>query len=1329
MAAAQLSETKRRLLEKMLRSEATRQSWAEPLPERVPGEPVPLAPAQRQIWLHSQMAPDLPLYNEPVFVHFRGSLDHAALEQAFNEILRRHEIWRSGFAPVGGEIVQAIYDHYHVEIPFIDLWSDLRDIRAAESEMLRMARTDVLKVFDLSVGPLIRPKLFRIAGDDYRMHLAIHHIIMDGVSLNRVFLPELAALYRAFTQGRPSPLEPPKYQYAHYAIWQKRLLSNDSLTGQREFWRRELSGELPVLELPASRPRPPVTSHRGGQEAFRLSAATSEKIHAFVKREGVSAYILLLAAFKTLLFRYTQQEDILVGSIADGRDRAEFTNLMGYFLSTIVLRTRPSAGQTFRRYLEAVKQTVLTALANAGLPFDEIVRQAAARRDPSRHPLFQAMFSMRPPEMHGDHRWKLTQLDIPTGTAKFDLHLSVEEDRSGFAACFLYSTDLFDAEFTRRMSGHWITLLEAALDHPDTELGRLPLLPASEKRELEILARRPADVARGAVHQWFEAQAARTPRAIAVESDGVRLTYSELNQEANRLARRLREQGAQVDSVVALRMARSCSMIVGVLAILKAGAAYLPIDPALPEDRQVLLLEEGQAKVLLTSRGLPPLPAPCPVVFCHEGSGTSSNLDLEVSPDHLAYVLFTSGSTGKPKGVEVRHGGLSNLIAAMARELNLRPRGRFLALTTLSFDIAAVEIFVPLISRGQVVLLTHEEAQDPALLIERARETSCEAMQATPATWRSLIEAGWSGDPHLKVITGGEALTRELADALLDRCGSLWNGYGPTETTVYSTLHKVTRSAGPVPIGTPVANTELFVLDRNRELVPRGVPGELYIGGAGLARGYRHQPQMTEERFVTVSACGGRRLYRTGDLVRWNRQRELEYLGRTDDQVKIRGFRIEPGEIEAALARHPAVRGAAVRAWPDASGNQSLAAYIVAGSRENWREFLAHKLPSYMIPSHFIQVDSLPLTASGKVDRKSLPKPAGAPQRAESRGPSDGLERGLCRLWQSLLGLHAVGVQDSFFDLGGHSLLVARLVREIELEFGTRLPLAAVFESPTVERLAAVIRGRTGDTSLPRTIPIRAAGDRAPLFWINAGPSYRPLADLLEQGRPFLGVSLEPAEVDALPEHPSLEEIAVPLVRIIRQTQPHGPYHIGGFCASGMLAYEIAVQLEQSGERVATLLLLETFNYEHYFRIPKVRLWSSKLQHAVHRFRTLESPARWRYVAERVRGALRRLQPQPSHSLRDRKLFPAAWNYHPRPLRAQATVIQAEHRPRILDLAESWARMPLGGLEIHQVPGEFNDHRSTYQGENAAYMAALIDDCLRRAEQRAPEPEWKVVSA
>jgi amino acid adenylation domain-containing protein len=1303
-AQKQFSDSKKRLLEKFLRGEAAHQNSHAPLDSRRQGDPIPLAPSQQQVWLHAQMAAGSPLYNEPLTLHYRGALDRTALEASFQELLRRHEIWRTTFASVDGQVVQAVHPDLTISIPLTDLTTLAPEQREREAE--RIATADAQRPFDLSLGPLARVRLIKFAEGYHRIYLTAHHIILDGVGIYGVLLPELAAIYDAFSKGLPSPLPEPRYQYADYAIWEKRLLDSDSAARQMDYWRRTLAGELPTLELPTDRPRPSVASYRGGMESFSFTREITEALKETAKAEGVTVYMLLLAAFKTLLYRYTAQEDILIGAPSDGRRRPEFASMLGFFLHTMVLRSRPNGDRTFRDYLGEVKDTLLGALAASDIPFDQLVRELHPKRDASRHPLFQVMFAdERPasaPEPHPD--WDLTRMDVSTGASKMDLYVGLEERPEGLVGRFLYNTDIFDAPTLRRMAAHWIRLLEGILKNLGATLSALPLLTLEETELAAQWNNTLRPVPHTTVAQMFEDRAARNPSAVAVECDGAWLTYRELNQNANRLARRLKEAGAGPETLVGLCVERSCEMVVALLAILKSGAAYLPLDPVLPEERFRMIVEDAQAPILLCGAGLRPSRSSAVVVFTDEGSGASGNLEALAKPENLAYVLYTSGSTGRPKGVEIPHSAVVNFLESMRREPGFTAADTLLAVTTLSFDIAALEIFLPLIAGGRLVIASREDARDPARLAELIREIAPSVMQATPATWRAVAEAGWTGDPRLKILCGGEAMPRDLAQQLLPRCSELWNMYGPTETTIWSTLQRVESGTGPVPIGRPIVNTQIYVLDHHRNMVPAGVAGDLYIGGSGLARGYLRREDLTHERFVETDWG---RLYRTGDLARRRADGTLECLGRADNQMKIRGFRVEPEEIKAALLEHPEVRGAAVRAWPDASGHLSLTAYVVSSTRPSLRAFLDEKLPEYMVPPRVVWLEALPLTPNGKVDRSRLPQPDPEDHRAASAAPSTEIERRLAAIWEAVLDRKCIGVRDNFFDLGGHSLLVAKLLRRVEAEFGARLSMAAMFQAPTIQQFAELLNCQDVSVRTPKVSPIQSTGSQPPLFWMHAGPRYRALAAHLGHDRPFLGVAMDPEEERALPEHATLEEIGACVVRKIRAIRPHGPYHLGGLCVAGLLAYEAAAQLTAAGEEVGTVVMLDALNLREFMAGTGRKLLASRARFHWKKLTAGSLIDAWRYLAERFNDRVANIRAV--DALWSEKLYQAAIRYRPRDYAGRVLFFEPSDRLDITGLAESWAGVAQPRREVQPVQG---NHLSVLQEPMVGELAVRIRRCL-----------------
>jgi amino acid adenylation domain-containing protein len=1322
----QFSDAKKRLLERFLRGEAARQNWEAPLEQRQPGDPIPLAPSQHQVWLHAQMAPGTPLYNEPITLHYRGTLDRAVLERSFHEILRRHEIWRTTFASVDGQVVQAVHADLTVAIPLTDL-TGLPE-REREREALRIATAEARRPFDLSVGPLLRARLIKFADDYHRIYITLHHIIFDGVAIYRVLLSEMAAVYEAFSKGLPSPLAEPRYQYADYAIWEKRLLDNDSAARQMDYWRGNLAGELPALQLPTDRPHPPAPSYRGGMETFSLTGEMTEALRHAAKTEGVTLYMLVLTAFKALLYRYTGQEDILIGGATDGRKRPEFDRLLGFFLHTLALRSRPKGDLTFREYLGQVKDTVLGALGASDVPFDQLVREVNPRRDPSRHPLFQVLFSIEPPPPPPDPHWDLTQMDVHNGASKIDLYLELDERPEGMIGRFLYNSDIFDVSTVRRMIGHWVTLLQGVLENPAATLAELPLLTAEERRLTAEWNNTPRPIPHTTISQMFEDRAAQNPHAMAVQCNGAWLTYRELNQEANRLARRLREAGAGPETLVGLCMERSCDMVVALLAILKAGAAYLPLDPALPAERFRMIVEDARAPILVTERWraakVPTSGAT--LVFPDDVPDTNGNLEAHAGPENLAYVLYTSGSTGRPKGVEIPHSAVVNFLESMRREPGFTAADTLLAVTTLSFDIAALEIFLPLIAGGRLAIASREDARDPARLAELIREIAPSVMQATPATWRAVIEAGWAGDPRLKILCGGEAMPRDLAQHLLPRCSELWNMYGPTETTIWSAIQRVESGAGPVPIGRPIDNTQIYILDRGRNTVPPGVVGDLYIGGAGVARGYLGREELTRDRFTETDPG---RLYRTGDLARWRVDGTLEFLGRSDNQLKIRGFRIEPEEIEAALLEHPEVLGAAVRAWPDASGHFGLTAYVVSPTRPSIRAFLDKKLPEHMVPPRVIWLEALPLTPNGKVDRNRLPQPDPEEHRTLSPAPSSEMERKLAAVWESVLDRKSIGIRDDFFDLGGHSLLVAKLLSRVEQAFGVRLPMASLFEAPTLQEFAVLLRNSAMPASIPaRTVTIRGNASEHPLVWVYPGAEMQETIKHLRV--PFTGVALTPQDEATLPQDFSLEQIAVHLAREVRAAQPEGPYSIGGWCSGGILAYEVAVQLRRQGCRVDTLILVDSLNLAAYLAMPAWRRRASKIEYHLKRIAALRRGGVLNYLRGRAAWALERFGPKSGEILRsyEERFSQATGKYIPPPYSGRVLALRPEQMPTYRDPLLHWRNAATGELQIRTLRG----NHVTMFTDGAADMAAAIEAALAAPESHreigVPKLEASVLS-
>jgi amino acid adenylation domain-containing protein len=1091
-----LSPERRILLQTLLRQQGIALPGPPEITRRETEFP-PLSFAQQRLWFLEQFQPGTPAYNIPAAVPLSGSLDPGVLRRSVNEIVRRHQGLRTTFAVREGEPVQVIAPVLEIPLPVIDLESVLASER--QEQVARVAAEEARRPFDLARGPLLRTVLLRLGPAEHVLLLTMHHIASDGWSMG-VFFRELTALYEAFAAGRASPLPELPVQYADFAVWQRRWLQGEVLEQHLSYWQEQLRGAPEVLELPADRPRPPVQTFGGAIHSFNLGRPLTEGLEAFSQRQRVTLFMTLLAGFKALLFRYTGQADLVVGTPIANRTRAELEGLIGFFVNTLVLRTDLSGDPTFLELLGRVREVTLGAYAHQDLPFEKLVEELQPERNLSHNPLFQVMFVFQQASLGGSPApASAPSLDpepqappVLTGTAKFDLTLSMAETSHGLAGALEYNTDLFDEDTMARMAGHLITLLEGAAADPSRPISRLPLLTEQEHRQLlewnDTKAPFPED---RCIHELFEAQVERTPEATAVVFEDQALTYAELDRRANQVAHYLRALGVGPEARVGLFLERSLQLVVALLGVLKAGGAYVPLDPAYPRERLAFMLADAQAKVLLTQEEMASrLPeSPQRVVVLDETQDRTAiarcsedNPPPLTGPDNLAYVIYTSGSTGRPKGIGMGHRAITNLLEWQVRQTPLKAGAKTLQFMSLSFDVSFEEITATLASGGTLVMIEDGLRRDFARLVDLIEALGVARIFVPPVALQSIAEVLLDAHQLLKlkhVISGGEQLRMTPAIERLFRqkpqC-ELHNEYGPTETH-FTTACKVTQGEEwPVlpPIGRPIANTQVYLLDRYLEQVPIGIPGELHAGGICLARGYVNRPGQTAERFIP-SPFGrpGERLYKTGDLARYLPDGNIEYLGRIDHQVKIRGFRVELGEIETALTQHPAVREAVVVLRQQIPGDKWLVAYLVAEPGQSprmtkLRRYLQERLPDYMVPSSFMLLEALPLSPNGKVDRAALPSPdRSRPELEEAfvapRGP---VEEVLAGIWAELLGVDQVGVHDNFFELGGHSLLATQLLSRIRDAFQVELPLRLLFECPTVAEIAdAILNEQTDQVS------------------------------------------------------------------------------------------------------------------------------------------------------------------------------------------------------------------------------------------------------------------------
>jgi amino acid adenylation domain-containing protein len=1056
----------------------------------------PLSFAQQRLWFLDQLESTNSAYTIAIALQLQGALNLTVLEKSLNEIIRRHEVLRTTFCTVEGQAMQVIADSLTLPLTVVDLRSLAEPQREGEAQ--RITTQTIQQPFDLQQEPLFRATLMQLAQQDHRLLLTMHHIISDRWSAE-LMLQELATLYNAYAKEGVSPLPKLPIQYADFTHWQQQWLQGEVLETQLAYWKQQLEGAPAVLQLPSDRPRPTVQTFRGATRSLHLSRSLTASLKALSQQEGVTLFMLLLAAFKTLLHRYSEQDQISVGSPIANRSRNEIKGLIGFFVNTLVLHTNLAGNPSFRELLNRVRQVALGAYTHQDLPFEQLVEAVQPERNTSYSPLFQVMFTLQnAPQLPEIADLTLKPVTVESKTAQFDLSITAEIVESELVADFEYNTDLFDERTVARMQDHFQTLLEGIVANPRALLSELPLLTTQEQEQLRQWGNQDAFLHTTilqkqdtcCIHQLFEAQVERTPNAIAVVFEQQQLTYRELNDKANQLAHCLKSLGVVPEVLVGICAERSLDLIIGLLAILKAGGAYVPIDPKLPQERLALMLEDTQVPILLTQTHLLSiLPKTIANVVCLDTDWRStcetlnqlSSERFAPTSSNLAYVIYTSGSTGKPKGVMIEHRSLVSYIETVNVEYDIRPSDRVLQFASFSFDVATEEIFVSLTQGATLVLRTDAMLNSMSTFLQWCRELEVTVLDLPTAFWHQLtteLSQGLELPESLRlVIIGGEPV---LAERLLiwqthvsDRV-QLLNAYGPTESTIGATicdLSKLSLSDSAlrvVPIGRALRNTQLYILDRHRQPVPLGVSGELYIGGSGIARGYLNKPDLTAERFTpnpvvqnsALSTQHSALLYRTGDRVRYLLDGSLEFLDRIDEQIKIRGFRVELGEIEATLRQHPEVQEAVVLAWDDASSNKRLIAYILPCSAASpaplaLRHFLQEKLPHYMVPAAFIFLDALPLTPSGKINRRALPALETAQIALTSAyvAPKTNLEQAIAQIWREVLQIENVGIYDNFFDLGGHSLLVLQVQNKLQAVLQRSVSVTDLFQYPNISTL------------------------------------------------------------------------------------------------------------------------------------------------------------------------------------------------------------------------------------------------------------------------------------
>ncbi len=1320
---------------------------------------IPLSFIQERFWFLRQLQDsDSSAYNTFRAFELTGKLNIDALEQTLTEIIRRHQVLRTRFQLVDGIPRQVIESSFQVNLPVIDLQELSEPEQSQRVEQLTAAF--VKQPFDLEQTPLIQASLWQVAFQKYIFILSVHHIAIDGWSWG-ILLKELFVIYTAFNSDRPSPLAELPIQYADYAVWQRQWLQGEVLETQLNYWKKQLAGELPILELPQDYPRPSFETYTGATKNFKIPGQLAEKLKRLSQEEGVTLYMTLLTAFNILLSLYSGQSDIIVGTPTANRSRLELKDSIGPFVNILLLRTNLKGNPSFRELLMQVRKVTLEAYAHEDIPFELLAEELQPERDLSKALWFQVFFALH---NFPQEEWELAEIavtpfHIKKSASRYDMSLDLFENSAELIGIWEYNTNLFDEATIERMIGNFKTLLEGIVDFPSRAAFELPLLTPKERHQLLVEWNDTnIEYAKNkCIHQLFEEQVEKTPDAVAVVFEEQELTYRELNCRANQLAHYLQKMGVKPDVLVGISVERSLEMIVGLLGIIKAGSTYVPIDPTYPEERICYMLDDSRVSILLTQNHLK--------ATLTEYAGFKIALDTdweaiateseenavsEVTPENLIYVIYTSGSTGKPKGAGVYHRGFTNLVNWFCTDFEFTTDDRVLIISSVSFDLTQKNFYAPLIVGGQLHLLPSAH-YDPQLVSQLVEQHKITWLNCAPSVFYPLIEPE-NGFKFLKlaslryVFLGGEPISLSRLWNWLQSVScqaQIVNSYGPTECTDVSTAYRLKEPASflekAIPLGRPIFNVQNFILSPSLELLPVGVVGELYIGGEGVGAGYINKPEMTAEKFIEVSFDDDKKvlLYKTGDLARYLPDGNIEYLGRTDNQVKIRGLRIELGEIEARLAQHPDLREAVVIAREDIPGDKSLVAYLVTHGQKptinDLRSFLRTKLPNYMIPTAFVFLEAMPLTPSGKIDRRALPVPDVSTQEAEKIAPRTTTELQLVQIWSEVLNIPSVGVRDNFFDLGGHSLLAVRLIARIEQQLGTRLTLASLFSEPTIEGQASLLSVAPNTQIFSPLVPIRQTGSLPPFFCIHpVGGNvlcYAVLARQLGAEQPFYALQALGLNGESQPKT-CIEEMAATYIQAIQTIQPQGPYRLGGWSFGGIVAFEIAQQLQALGTKVETLALIDSFNPTALKRTKQDEgmlamsfakhlsgSFDKELPVSAEELRQLDLEEKLNHILNK--GKKLQILPPETRLEQMQQLFAvfqanvqAMQGYVPQPYSGQITFFYAEEPPE--QLAEKqkqmqhWSSLAVGSIKIHKIPG---DHFSIIRTEALAKQLGLYLGC------------------
>jgi amino acid adenylation domain-containing protein len=1338
---------------------------------------LPLSFAQQRLWFLNQLEPNLSVYNIPLALRLEGKLNISALEKSLEKIIERHSVLRTNFPSIDGKPYQNIVSESTLSLPVVDLQH--LNYATSEAEIKDILAQFINAPFDLAGGKVVRNQLFHISASEYILVTVVHHIAFDGWS-SRIWWQELMSFYQAFSLNEPIPLPELPIQYKDFAVWQKSRLQGDFLNQQLNYWREKLADAPQNLDLLTDNPRPPVQTHKGDRQYFHLSSSQVAALKQLGRGEGATLYMTLLTGFAILLYRYSGQDDFLIGSPIANRNYTEIENLIGFFVNTLALRINLTEDITFLELLQQVRDTTLEAYSHQDIPFEKLVEELQPQRDRSRHPLFQVMFALQNVQRATVNlpNLEVSLFPVSTNTSKFDITVILEETKEGLKGLVNYNSHLFADATIKRFIAHYQALLTAIIAQPTAKVTTLPLLSAEEEKQITFTwnETQTAYPREQTVTSLFEQQVEKTPQAVAFLQPAI--TYEKLNQQANQLAHYLQSQGVGVGERVGIYLQNSLDFVVTALAILKVGAIYVPLDPNYPQQRLEFMLSDAEISVLVTRQHLLSSFISFGVKrICLDKDAsdiakqTVHNLPQLATATSCAYIIYTSGSTGTPKGVMVPHRAIIRLVIN-TNYIQIQTGDRMAQASNVSFDAATFEIWGAMLNGATLVEIDRDTLLSPKNLAEKIKDTQINILFLTTALFEKLAGEIPDAFANLKyLLFGGEAVAPASVARILakGKPQHLLHVYGPTENTTFSSwypIESLSENTPNLPIGRAIANTEIYILDRHQQPVPVGVPGEIYLGGDGLAQGYLNRPELNVDKFVShpLSRESTAKLYRTGDLARYLPDGNVEFLGRIDRQIKIRGFRIEPQEIEACLCEHPQIREALVKKCQLFANDERLIAYIIPRRQQNSitesaRQFLEKQLPSYMIPAYFMELSAFPLTVNGKINHEALPLPQPDSQNIAETfiPPRTDIERQLTGIWEEVLNVKPIGVKDNFFALGGHSLLTVNLVAKIETALGKKLPITALFELTTIAQLAnylenedvldkspthpaiydyqlsleqekqllAITIGRQGERPHPHSLMVKIpskGNQEKPFFYCaNGYQEALPLANCLEYPFYLLESGYTVFHSDY---SDGIKALAARHVEDILRVQPHGSYSIGGYSYGTLVSYEICQQLQARGKTVDLLVIFDRPGndflyvlYQYCYKLPSHISWILSTLKQSH------PRKRWQYLRQKGLRILRRLglnqipqqatkERQPSEqSLSSPMLNTSPYQFAPYEGRVVLFCAEERKTPLWLFPRNGWSQKILPNLQVYKVPGT---HHNMIKSPHVEVLAKQLNTCLQK---------------